>query len=49
MVTDIDAGSCIYLATEASRYTFDMEDIYSLKGETIQGNRFEEFYVDEDA
>lgn len=49
MVTDIDAGSCIYLATEASGYTFDMEDIYSLKGETIQGNRFEEFYVDEDA
>jgi LCP family protein required for cell wall assembly len=49
MVTDIDLSSFTYLATEALGYEFDVEHMYSLEGETVQGNNFEEFYVDDDA
>lgn len=49
MVTDIDLGSFTYLATEALDYDFDISSLYSLKGETVQGNLFEEFYIDEEA
>lgn len=49
MVTDIDLSSFTYLATEALDYQFDVEHLYSLEGETMQGNQFEEFYVDDDA
>ncbi len=49
MVTDIDLSSCVYLATEAVGYSFDMNQIYSLEGEVLQGNNFEEFYVDDNA
>ena len=49
MVTNIDLSSFTYLATEALGYQFNIENIYSLEGETLQGNQFEEFYVDDDA
>ena len=49
MVTDIDLGSFTYLATEALDYDFNIDSLYSLKGETVQGNLFEEFYIDEAA
>ena len=49
MVTDIDLSSFTYLATEYVGYNFDVKNVYSLKGETIQGNRFEEFYADKEA
>jgi LCP family protein required for cell wall assembly len=49
MVTDIDLTSFTYLATEALGYDFDVENMYSLEGETVQGNNFEEFYVDDEA
>lgn len=49
MVTDIDLSGFTYLATEAMNYQFDIENMYSLEGETMQGNQFEEFYVDDDA
>lgn len=49
MVTDIDLNSFIYLATEALNYQFDISTIYSLKGEMLQGNHFEEFYIDDEA
>lgn len=49
MVTDIDFNSFLYLATEAVDYSFDMEHIYTLQGRAVQGEQFEEFYVDEDA
>ncbi len=49
MVTDIDLTSFTYLATEAISYNFDVENLYSLEGETIQGDNFEEFYVDDEA
>lgn len=49
MVTDIDLNSFTYLATETLGYDFDAEHMYSLQGETVSGNQFEEFYVDDDA
>ena len=30
-------------------YKFTEENIYSVKGETLQGEQFEEFYLDDDA
>lgn len=49
MVTNIDLNAFTYMATEYIGYDFDMENIYSLEGEVIQGNNFEEFYVDDEA
>ena len=49
MVTDIDLNSFTYLATEALDYEFDVENLYSLQGEVVQGNLFGEFYIDDDA
>lgn len=49
MVTNIDLNSFTYLATEAINYNFDIKNLYSLEGEVVQGNQFEEFYVDDDA
>lgn len=49
MVTDIDLNSFTYLATEALNYDFDKDNMYSLQGEVVQGNNFEEFYPDDDA
>lgn len=49
MVTDINLSAFTYMATEYLDYDFDIENIYSLKGEVMQGNNFEEFYVDDDA
>lgn len=49
MVTDIDLSGFTYLATETSGYQFDMENLHTLEGEAMQGNQFEEFYVDDDA
>ena len=49
MVTDIDLNAFTYMATEYLDYDFDIGNMYSLEGEVIQGNNFEEFYVDDDA
>lgn len=49
MVTDIDLNEFTYMITEYLDYNFDIDNLYSLEGEVIQGNNFEEFYVDEDA
>lgn len=49
MVTDITVDEVSYLATQAAGYHFSMENIYSLAGETVQGESYEEFYVDEEA
>lgn len=49
MVTDIDLNAFTYMATEYLDYNFNIENLYSLEGEVIQGNNFEEFYVDDDA
>lgn len=49
MVTDIDLNTFTYMATEYIGYDFDIENMYSLQGEAVQGNQFEEFYVNDDA
>jgi len=49
MVTDISLDEITYLAVQAAGYHFDSSSLYSLKGETVMGERFEEFYVDETA
>lgn len=49
MVTDISLDEITYLAVEAAGYRFDSDHLYSLKGETVMGERYEEFYVDETA
>lgn len=49
MVTDIDLSGFTYLATEAKGYNFNIDNLHSLEGEALQGNQFEEFYVDDDA
>lgn len=49
MVTDITVDEVSYLSTRVPDYSFSSERIYSLEGETVKGERFEEFYVDEAA
>ena len=49
MVTDISVDEVSYLATQALGYSFDSDNMHVLQGEIVQGERFEEFYVDEDA
>ena len=49
MVTYIDLSTFTYMATEYLNYDFDLDNIYTLEGETINGTQFEEFYMDEDA
>lgn len=49
MVTDIDITEFTYLASEALGYDFSIDNLYSMEGETVMGDKFEEFYADEDA
>jgi LCP family protein required for cell wall assembly len=49
MVTDITVDEISYLATQASGYSFDSDRLYTLSGEVVKDNKFEEFYVDETA
>lgn len=49
MVTDITIDEVAYLAPILADYRFDNDSFYLLKGETVMGEQFEEFYVDEDA
>lgn len=49
MVTDITVDEVSYLSTRVPDYSFSSERFYSLEGETVKGERFEEFYVDEEA
>lgn len=49
MVTDITIDEIAYLAPVATDYQFDSGHFYMLEGETVTGEQFEEFYVDEDA
>lgn len=44
MTTDITAEQVVYLTSQLIDYSFG--DIYTLEGETLQGERFEEFYPD---
>ena len=49
MVTDITLDEAAYLAPILADYQFDADSFYILKGETVKGEKFEEFYVDEEA
>lgn len=46
-VTSLTVDEMTYLVSIAKDYSFDENYLYTLKGETKQGNVFEEFYVDE--
>ena len=48
MVTDITADEISYLAPYMTRYSFDSTDFMMIDGETVKGEEFEEFYIDED-
>ena len=49
MVTDISLDETVYLASVFNEYAFYEEDFYMLSGKTVMGEKFEEFYPDEDA
>ncbi len=49
MVTDISIDEVAYLAPLLVDYRFDGDSFYTLTGETVMGDTFEEFYPDEDA
>ncbi len=49
MVTNISADEAAYLASIVSDYRFDSDNFYTLQGETVMGEQFEEFYPDETA
>lgn len=49
MVTDISLDETVYLASVFNEYAFHEEDFYMLSGKTVMGEKFEEFYPDEDA
>ena len=49
MVTDITVDEVSYFSTQVNDYKFDGNRMYSLQGETIMGEEYEEFYADEKA
>ena len=49
MVTDISADEAVYLASTALNYRMGGNNFHMIKGETVMGEKFEEFYVDEQA
>lgn len=49
MVTDISLDEAVYLAPILAEYAFAEEDFHMVPGETVMGEKFEEFYPDEDA
>lgn len=49
VVTDLDSSEMLYLAFEVAGYDFDEIEILSVPGETVMGEEFEEFYIDEEA
>ncbi len=49
MVTDISVDEVTYLVSQALAYQFSSEQIYSLEGETVMGDKHEEFYVNQEA
>lgn len=47
MVTDITVDEVSYFSTQVADYKFDDKHIYSVPGEIKMGEKFEEFYVDD--
>lgn len=48
MVTDITIDEMSFLAVHILDYSVDSGRFYSIQGETVMGEEFEEFYVDEE-
>ena len=48
MTTDVTIDELSYLASSVSSYEFGNDSFYLLKGKTIMGDIYEEFYPDED-
>jgi len=49
MVTDISLDEAGYLAVQAMGYHFGENNMYTLEGERVMGEEYEEFYADETA
>lgn len=49
MVTDISMDEAFYLATEVLDYNISEDSFHMTAGETVEGELFEEFYIDEEA
>ena len=49
MVTDISLDEVAYLAPIVADYQFSSDSFYMTEGETVMGEKFEEFHIDEDA
>lgn len=49
MTTDISLDEAVYLASQALDYTLESGDFHMLEGETVMGEQFEEYYIDETA
>lgn len=49
MVTDVTIDEVSYLAARISDYSIDSERFYSLQGDTVMGEKLEEFYINEEA
>lgn len=49
MVTDITVDEIAYLTMQLMDYSFSGDDVYTMEGETIRGEQFEEFYPDKAA
>ena len=47
IVTDISVDEMSYLASELLGYDIGGVRMYSIPGETVMGEKFEEFYVNE--
>lgn len=49
MNTNISAVETVYLASVFPQYHFDESSFYKIQGETVMGEKYEEFYPDDDA
>lgn len=49
MVTDVSMDEVAYLAPILVDYSFNSDSFYMMEGETVMGEKFEEFYADENA
>lgn len=49
MDTNISAAEAVYLASVLPQCRFDKNSFYSIPGETVMGEKYEEFYPDDDA
>lgn len=49
MTTDITLDEAVYLASQALDYSLGSGDFHMLEGETVMGEQFEEYHIDETA